>query len=262
MGKLRISIITVCFNSRLTICDTIRSVYSQTYSNIEHVIIDGSSTDDTLEIIRKAPNRIAKIISEPDRGIYDAMNKGIVATTGDIIGFLHSDNIFASKQTLNNIVNAYDSSKVEFGKQIDVVYGDLVFVDEQNTNKVIRYWKGRVFNPKLLKRGWMPAHPTVFMRREVYEKHGLFNNNLKCASDYDYILRVFRDQTLTISYLPEVITKMRMGGVSTGTIKDLINKKKEDYWVLKNNQMKFPLWILLAKNVSKIPQLMFKKYKT
>jgi glycosyltransferase len=124
---------------------------------------------------------------------------------------------------------------------------------------VIRYWKSRPFKPGLLNRGWMPAHPTVFMRREVYEKHGLYNINLKCASDYDYMLRVFRDQSLTFCYLPEVITKMRRGGVSTGGLKNLINKRIEDYRVLKNNKMRFPLWILFAKNISKIPQLIFRK---
>lgn len=262
MEKLLISIITVSYNSRATIADTIRSVALQTNSNIEQVIIDGSSTDNTLEIVKNTPNRITKIISEPDKGIYDAMNKGIALAKGDIIGFLHSDDMLASPETLQNIANAFSSSNPELGRGPDVVYGDLVFVDQNDTNKVVRYWKSRPFKPDLLKRGWMPPHPTVFMRREVYEKHGLFNIDLKCAADYDYILRVFRDQTLTVSYLPEVITKMRMGGASTGGIKNLINKSKEDYWVLKNNHMQFPLLVLFAKNISKLPQLIFKKHKT
>lgn len=262
MAQLRISIITVSYNSRATIADTIRSVALQTNSNIEHIIIDGYSTDNTLEIVRNTPNRITKIISEQDNGIYDAMNKGISIAKGDIIGFLHSDDMFASPQTLQNIANAFSHSMGEIGRGADVVYGDLVFVDQHNANKVVRYWKGQAFNPKLFKLGWMPAHPTIFMRREVYEKHGLFNLRLKCAADYDYILRVFRDKTLAISYLPEVITRMRIGGISTGSIKNLMNKTKEDYWVLRNNQMQFPILILVAKIVSKIPQLIFKKQKT
>lgn len=259
---MKISIITATFNSAASINQCLSSVNNQTFQNIEHLIIDGYSTDNTLKIVRNTPNRITKIVSEPDKGIYDAINKGIAIATGDIIGFLHSDDMFASPETLQYINNAFCDPIGEMGKKIDVVYGDLVFVDQINPNKVVRYWKGQTFNPKLLKRGWMPAHPTVFMRHEVYDKHGLFNNNLKCAADYDYILRVFRDQSITISYLPEVITKMRMGGVSTRDIKNLINKTKEDYWVLRNNHMQFPIGILLAKNVLKIPQLIFKKIKT
>ena len=143
----------------------------------------------------------------------------------------------------------------------DIVYGDLVFVDQNDTNKIVRYWKSQPFKPKILRRGWMPPHPTVFMRREVYEKHGLYNTDLKCAADYDFLLRILRDKKLNISYLPEIITKMRMGGVSTGGIKNMIVKSKEDYWVLKNNQMTFPLWILFLKNISKIPQLIFRSFK-
>jgi hypothetical protein len=202
----------------------------------------------------------------------------------NVLESLHSGDLLASSHTIENIVHAFSTpcsvgkEKVSFGKNDeraslpasgrimggitnlpDVVYGDLIFVDHHKTNKVIRYWKSRPFKPGLLNRGWMPAHPTVFMRREVYEKHGLYNINLKCASDYDYMLRVFRDQSLTFCYLPEVITKMRRGGVSTGGLKNLVNKRIEDYRVLKNNKMPFPLWILFAKNVSKIPQLIFRK---
>lgn len=257
---MKISIITATYNSALTIKDCITSVNKQTNLEIEHIIIDGASADFTIEKYQNTLNRIKKLISEPDKGIYDALNKGIKLATGDIIGLLHSDDIFASPQTIQNIANAFRSSTSELGNGPDVVYGDLIYVDHNDTNKVVRYWKSQAFNPDLLKRGWMPPHPTVFMRREVYEKHGLFNINLKCAADYDYILRVFRDQTLTFSYLPEVITKMRMGGVSTGGIKNIINKSKEDYWILKNNHMQFPLWVLFAKNISKLPQLIYKKH--
>jgi glycosyltransferase len=141
----------------------------------------------------------------------------------------------------------------------DIIYGDLVFTDKKDNNKVVRYWKSKPFELKLLQRGWMPPHPTLFMRREVYEKHGSFNINLKCAADYDYILRVFHEQSIKVIYLPEVITKMQIGGVSTTGFKSLINKKREDYWVLKSNRIPFPLWVLLLKNILKIPQLLFKR---
>lgn len=256
---MKISIITATHNSAATIARCIASVNSQTYNNIEHIISDGASEDNTLEIINSVPSRLAKIKSEMDEGIYDALNKGISMATGDIIGFLHSDDVLASSQTLENIVSAFSSPSEKNGQKPDVVYGDLVFVDQQDTNKIVRYWKSQPYKPYLLKRGWMPPHPTLFIRREVYEKHGLFNINLKCAADYDYILRVFRDQNLSFNYLPEVITKMLVGGISTKGFKNLLNKKKEDYWVLKYNNMPFPLWILMAKSISKIPQMIFKK---
>lgn len=255
---MKISIITTTYNSSATIADCISSINIQTHSDIEHIIIDGDSMDNTIEIINSIPNKVITIISEPDKGIYDALNKGINMATGDIIGFLHSDDILAASQTIENIVHAFTTPSEKNGQYPEVVYGDLIFVDQQDTNKIIRYWRSQSYKPHLLKRGWMPPHPTVYIRREVYKKHGLFNTNLKCSADYDYILRVFRDMNLSIRYLPEVITKMRGGGVSTKGFKNLINKKKEDYWVLKNNNMPYPLWILMAKSISKIPQIIFK----
>ena len=255
---MKISIITATYDSIQHLPDVISCIGQQTYPNIEYIVIDGGSTDGTVEYLKQS-KLVSQIISEPDKGIYDALNKGIQLATGEIIGFLHSDDVLASPQTLENIAKVFLTVSPATGKMPDVVHGDLVFVDQNNTNKIVRYWKSQSFKPGLLERGWMPPHPTIFIRKEVYEKYGFFNINLKCAADYDYILRVFQDKTLTITYLPEVITKMRMGGMSTGGFKNLINKKKEDYWVLKNNKMPYPLWILLAKNVSKIPQLFFRK---
>ena len=255
---MKISIITATYNSLPHLTDALKSIEEQSCKNIEHIIIDGGSTDGTTEFIEQA-NQVDCIISEPDLGIYDALNKGLSHANGDIIGFLHSDDMLDSTTTLENIVRIFSEELEKSGKKPDVVYGDLVFVDQYDPNKIVRYWKSRPFKPELLQSGWMPPHPTIFMRREVYEKHGLFNINLKCAADYDYILRVFRDNTLTFSYLPEIITKMRMGGISTKGFKNLFNKMKEDYWVLKQNQMPFPLWILGKKNFSKIPQLVFKQ---
>ena len=255
---MKISIITATYNSLQYIPNVMECIRLQTYPNIEHVVVDGGSTDGTVEYLKQS-DQISRIISEPDKGIYDALNKGIKLSTGDTIGFLHSDDILATPNTIENIAKAFTTPSRENGQFPDIVYGDLVFIEQKDTDKVVRYWKSQPFEPTLLNRGWMPPHPTIFMRREVYEKHGCFNINLRCAADYDYILRSFRDPTLNIVYLPEVITKMRIGGVSTKGIKNLINKKKEDYWVLKNNQMPYPFWILLAKNFSKIPQLIFRK---
>lgn len=255
---MKITLITATFNSLQFISNVLASIKQQTYQNIEHILVDGESVDGTVEYLQQS-NQVSRIITEPDNGIYDALNKGIKLSTGDVIGFLHSDDAFFLDGTLAKIAKVFNTPTGKSGKFPDVVYGDLILIDQKDTDKVVRYWKSQPFRPTLLNRGWMPPHPTIFMRREVYEKHGFFNIDLKCSADYDYILRVFRDPTLNIAYLPEVITKMRVGGVSTKGIKNLINKKKEDYWVLKNNHMPFPLWILLAKNLSKIPQLIFKK---
>jgi glycosyltransferase len=255
---MKVSVITATYNSIRYLPDVLSSIQNQSYPDIEHIIIDGGSKDGTAEYVRNSPFPV-KLVSEPDKGIYDALNKGINLATGDVIGFLHSDDILASAQTIRLIVDAFTSPERADKEGIDMVYGDLVFVDKDNTNKVVRYWKSRPFRPGLLQRGWMPPHPTLFMRREVYEKHGMFDINLRCAADYDFILRVFRDHTLHTVYLPEVITKMRMGGMSTGGFKNIITKMDEDLRVLKRNSLTFPLYVLLAKNISKVPQLIFRK---
>lgn len=257
-NTFKISIITATYNNIQFLPGLLGSIHDQTYSSIEHIIIDGGSSDGTVETLKQC-NLISHFISEPDYGIYDALNKGLRIATGDIIGFLHSDDLFALPQTIENIVQAFATPLAGKGSTPDVVYGDLVFVDQHDSDKIIRFWKSQTFNRRLLHQGWMPPHPTVFMLRGVYEKHGFFDINLKCSADYDYILRVFQDKALTVSYLPQVITKMRVGGMSTSGFSNIINKKKEDYWVLKKNKMKFPLWILLAKNFTKIPQYFFKE---
>jgi Glycosyltransferases involved in cell wall biogenesis len=253
---MKISIITATYNSAKTIKTNIDSINEQSFKNIEHIIIDGASVDDTLEIIRAKSRKNLIIRSEPDKGIYDALNKGISLASGDIIGFLHSDDCFYSPKTLEDIANKFIDN-ISF--PADVVYGDLVFTDKNNPNKLVRYWKSNPFKPGLLEKGWMPPHPTLFMKREVYEKHGLFNIGLKCAADYDYILRVFNDESLHFKYLPETITKMKMGGVSTTGFWRIINKKKEDYLVLKDNNIPNPLKVLILKNILKIQQLLIKK---
>ncbi|HET6557962.1 MAG TPA: glycosyltransferase family 2 protein [Prolixibacteraceae bacterium] len=255
---MKISVITATYNSAKTIPEIIECIQQQSFPDIEWIVVDGKSSDNSVEILKKS-NRLSRLISETDRGIYDALNKGIQMATGDVIGFLHSDDLFASSKTLDLIAHEFSVSENGKNNKIpDVVYGDLVFTALQDTNKIVRYWKSKTFKPSLLFRGWMPPHPTLFMRREVYGKHGFFNTNLRCASDYDYIIRVFQDETLEKRYIPKVITKMRMGGTSTGGIKKIINKKREDYWVLRKNNMPFPFWILMAKNFSKIHQLILK----
>jgi glycosyltransferase len=176
---MKITLITATFNSEKNICDCLQSVSCQTYKRIEHIIIDGASSDNTLEIIKTKSNHISKIISEPDKGIYDALNKGIRIATGDIIGFVHSDDILSSKDILTSILKSFTEEKA------DGVYGDILLVKRNDLNKIIRYWKSNPFNKKQLTYGWMPPHPTLFLKKEVYEKHGFFNVNFKISGDYE-----------------------------------------------------------------------------
>lgn len=253
MAKLGVSIITVTYNSRATIADTIRSVASQTYSNIEHVIIDGSSTDDTLEIVRNTPNRISKIISEPDKGIYDALNKGIINSGGDIIGLIHSDDLLASDIVIEEICKKFTETSA------DIVYGDLIYVSNKNKDIIVRYWKSSPFDRSLLNKGWMPAHPTMFIRREVYMKYGKFDLQYNISSDYDLILRLMQRRDLKVEYLPIVITKMRMGGASNRNLRNIFLKSLEDYRIMQKNGFSNPLAILIRKNVSKLRQFVRKE---
>lgn len=243
---MKISIITATYNSYPAIIDCINSIDNQTIKP-EHLIIDGGSKDLTLGTI-KSSKSVFKWISEPDKGIYDALNKGIRLSSGEIIGILHSDDLLASNHILEKITQVFEETGA------DVLFGDLVYVDKEDTSKVIRYWKSQAFKPSLLKRGWMPAHPTVFAKREVYKKHGLFDLSFQIAADYDMMLRIFKDDDLNKVYLPEVITRMRVGGASNKSLKNIIRKSKEDYRAMKKNRLSFPIWSLACKNLSKLPQ--------
>lgn len=246
---MKISIITATYNSSSFINDCILSVENQTYKNIEHIIIDGLSQDDTLDKISELKSNCI-VYSEKDKGIYDALNKGILKANGDIIGFLHSDDIFENKSTITNIVKQFEKFNV------DGVYGDLVYVKKENPNKHIRYWISQDFKPSLLKRGWMPAHPTLFLRKEVYEKYGPFNLDFKISGDYNFILTIFKNQDLHFNYLHEIICKMRVGGVSNRSLKNIITKTSEDYKALKQNGILNPTYALIIKNFSKIIQFL------
>ena len=253
---LKISIITATYNSLETLPTTLKSIVEQNYENIECVVIDGKSTDGTLKIIYKYqidnPDISFKIISEKDTGIYDALNKGIFNATGDIIGFLHSDDMLASSNILTKIAEEFIKTDV------NGVYGDLQYVNRDNTNNVIRYWKSKKFHPKLIKQGWMPAHPTLFLKREVYKNQGYFDLSYKIAADYDLMLRILKDQSLKFSYLPTIITKMRLGGASNKSIKNIIKKTMEDYHAIRSNNIGGVITLLL-KNISKIKQFLIKK---
>lgn len=221
---------------------------NQTYKDIEYIIIDGGSKDGTLDLVKRYKTRVATIVSEPDNGIYDALNKGIKLATGDVVGFMHSDDIFASDEVIAHVAQQFADETV------DTVYGDLQYVRKDDASKVVRYWKTNSFDIEHLKRGWMPPHPTVYLRRSVYEKYGLFDTSFRIAADYDFMLRIFRDNERVSRYIPEVLVKMRVGGESN-SIKNYIRKWKEDYRALQRNNMG-GIRVLAIKNLSKLKQFL------
>jgi glycosyltransferase len=244
---MKISIITTTYNSSKTISDCITSVNNQTYSDIEHIIIDGASIDNTIKIIDSLPNRVTTIISEPDKGIYDALNKGIHMATGDVIGFLHSDDIYASDKVISTVVDQFHQTSA------DVIYGDLNYVNKNNTKKIVRYWKSCPFHPFLLKKGWMPPHSTFFAKRELYQRYGVFDTSFRISADYDLMLRFLKTRELNVHYIPEVLIHMRLGGQSNKSLKNIIRKTREDWRAIKKNETG-NLLTLLQKNTSKIRQ--------
>jgi len=251
---MKISVITATYNSQNVIASCLDSISSQTYKNIEHIIVDGKSTDKTLEIINKHPCKPAKVISEKDKGIYDALNKGIKNATGDIIGFLHSDDIFKRSDTLEIIVNTFNKTSV------DIVYGDLEYIKDSSSNKVFRLWKSSPFKQGKLSHGWMPPHPTVFARKEIYEEIDGFDSSFKIAGDYKSILQLFSNELVKSAYIPQVITQMKIGGISNKSISNIILKMKEDWLALDVLRIRSlrKIYVIFLKNFSKISQLFIK----
>lgn len=248
---MKISVITISFNNGETIGDTINSVLSQTFKDVEYNVIDGLSTDNTIDVISAHKIGIHQFVSEKDKGIYDALNKGIQLAKGDVIGFLHADDIFHESDSLRKLNDYFERTGA------DVVYCDLVYVSKQDVNKSIRYWKSKPFKLKNLKYGWMPAHPTFYCKRSVFEKHGLFDLKYRIAADYDFMTRVLKDESLKVSYLPEILIKMRVGGESNKSIANIVRKSKEDYQVISSNRLG-GFFTLFCKNFRKIPQFILK----
>lgn len=243
---MKVSIITSCFNREKTIRDSIESVLKQNYLDIEYIIVDGASTDQSLNIINEYKDRIALIISEPDKGMYEAINKGIRKATGDIIGLVHSDDILYASDTISHIVKRFNET------DSDLVYGDGLFVDSKNINKVIRRWKSGTYSRNKIKKGWLPLHTTVYIKKEHFSQVGYYDESFKIAADSDFLVRYMYHNKLNISYLNEYIIRMRMGGVSTSFQKTLM-KWKEDVRVYKDNGFN-PYISVPLKILSKIPQ--------
>ncbi|MCD6317842.1 glycosyltransferase [Candidatus Aerophobetes bacterium] len=248
-----VSIITVVLNRKNTIEFAIKSVLSQTYPNIEYIIVDGGSTDGTIDVIKKYNKYISKWISEPDNGIYDGMNKGLKLAEGEIIGFLNSDDLYANENVIGTVVKAIEENSA------DCCWGDLVYVDKKNTDKIIRYWKSSEFKERKFKRGWMPPHPTFFVKRWVYEKYGYFNLDFPIAADYELMLRLLEKYKIRSCYVSKVLVKMRTGGKSNRTLVNIIKANIECYKAWKVNDLKPSYITFVLKPLSKIFQY-FKSY--
>ncbi|WP_462152099.1 glycosyltransferase family 2 protein [Pseudoalteromonas xiamenensis] len=247
---MKVSIITVCYNSAATIEDTLKSVVAQTYDNIEYIIVDGGSKDETLAIVEKYKEHVDVLISEPDHGIYDAMNKGIEVATGDVVGILNSDDFYETPDVITTVVKSFDSS-------IDLLFGDLVFIKPQNLKKVTRFYSLPKFKGWHLRFGWMPPHPATFIRKEVYNRFGLYKTHYKISADYELFVRLFLVNKLKFRHIDKILVRMRDGGVSTSGIRSSLSLNTEIVQACTENNVYTNLLFVL----SKIPFKLFELFK-
>ncbi len=245
---MKITLITVTYNSEKYLSQCIASIRNQTYDNIEHIIIDGKSTDNTVSIIKENESKIKYWISEPDRGMYDAINKGIKQATGEVIGILNSDDILATDDAIENIVKAFKEQNV------DSVYGDLQYVDKQNTNRVFRVWKGKTYKRSLFKMGWMPGHPTFYIKKSAIDKFGGYENHYFTAADYEFMARYLYKHKVSSYYLPQLIVKMRTGGASNKNLNQRLRANRRDYLAMKVNSIPMPFMVSILKPLIKMHQ--------
>lgn len=224
---MKISVITAVYNRRDVVQEALASLQAQTWQDWEHVVIDGASTDGSLEEVRRHEDGRRVVRSEPDTGIYNALNKGLDLASGDVIGFLHSDDLLAHPGVLGDVAAAFEDPAV------DAVYGDLQYVSKQDTNRVIRTWRAGTFDRGQLRWGWMPPHPTLFLRRDLYRRVGRFNESYRISADYDFVLRCFSSGIGKTVWLPQVLVRMRVGGASNGSVSRLLRKYQEDYAAVK-----------------------------
>ena len=244
---LKISVITAVYNRVNTIEQALQSVKNQSWQQIEHIVIDGASTDGTLQALQASLHDRMVLISEPDKGIYYALNKGLFRASGDVIGVMHSDDYFADEHVLSKVAAAFDDPKV------DAVFGDLDYVAKEDSSKVIRRWRSEKYNSTRLSRGWMPPHPTLYIRRSLFDRMGVYDTNFSISADYDLILRYFSGGNICSTYIPHVLIKMRLGGKSNRSIDNIWHKTREDYAALRSNKVG-GVWTLVQKNFRKLGQ--------
>jgi len=253
VDSLKVSIITVVLNNRVYVEDCIKSVLRQTYKNVEYIIIDGGSTDGTIDVIRQYENFLSTWVSEPDHGIYDAMNKGILKSSGEIIGMLNADDTYADESVIQKVIDCFVVNKV------DSCYGDLKYVDRSDTKKTIRYWQSNVYNKNNFRRGWMPPHPTFFVKRKIYEQYGLFHLDFPLAADYEIMLRFLYGKNVSSFYIPECLVEMRTGGSSRPGLLNTLRNMAENYRAWRVNGFSANPLTFLVKPLLKTLQYVKKK---
>ena len=247
---MKISIITVVYNNKRTIKEAISSVFEQTYKNIEHIIIDGGSTDGTKEILEEEYSKYKVLVSEPDNGIYDAMNKGISLATGDVIGILNSDDIYEDEKVLQDVMTCFETDP-----ELSILYGDLVYVQSNNLNKAVRNWISRPYYKRFFENGNVPPHPTLFVKSKVYQQIGFFNLQYKLAADYEFMLRVFKRNIFKSRYLNRLLVRMRLGGATNRSFKNIFNGNKEIINAWKNNELNPPIFLIFIRFYKRVIQL-------
>lgn len=247
---MKISIITVAFNAERTIGETLDSVAAQTHSQIEHIVVDGASTDHTLKIVRERGKRVAQLVSEPDRGIYDAMNKGLRLASGDVIGFLNADDVYVDTGVLGRVAAAMARD------DLDALFGDAEFVHPDNPDRPVRRYRSDQFRPERIAWGWMPAHPALFLHSRVYQRFGTFRTDYRIAGDFELVARIFHAGTLSYRYLPEVLVRMRTGGASTGGWRNTILLNREVLRACRDNGIATNLPKILSKYPAKMLEFM------
>lgn len=248
---MKISLITVTYNSEKHLEDCITSVIRQTYKNIQHIIVDGNSSDGTISIIERYSPYISQWISEKDNGMYDAINKGMKMATGDVIGLLNSDDVLASSTVLSAVAKCFEETDA------DSLYGDLEYVNQYNPEQVLRLWKGQNYKRRRFKFGWMPAHPTFYFKKELLERFGGYESHYFTSADYEFMARYLFVNRVTSFYLPKLIVKMRKGGASNSSLYRRLRANRRDYLAMKKNRIPFPFFVSLLKPLRKLPQ-----YKT
>ena len=238
---MKVSIVTVTRNAAETIADTLLSVADQSYPQVEHIVVDGDSRDGTQGVVACHGCRVAKFISEPDNGIYDAMNKGLERASGDIIGFLNADDVYSGSGVISRVVD------IMADEGLDALYGDVEFFRSENPARTVRRYRSQHFSPKQIAFGWMPAHPTLFLQRRVFERFGPFHTDYRIAGDFEFVARVFHGDTLKYHYLPEVLVRMRTGGVSTGSWRNSLLLNREVLRACHENGIQTNLVMILSK---------------
>src|ERR1035437_577997 len=246
--SMKVSIITVTYNSSKYVEDCINSIIRQNYKNLEYIVVYGNSTDGTVDIIKKYSPYITKWISEEDGDMYNALNKGMLLASRDVVGILNSDDVLASPDVISEIVNCFQQNNV------DSLYGDLVYIDPFDLQKILRFWKGLPYDRRRFKYGWMPAHPTFYIRRELIEKYGGYESHYFTAADFEFMARYLYRFKVSSYYLPKLIVKMRAGGASNESFSGRLRANRRDYLAMKKNKIPFPLIVSILKPLIKMPQ--------